>query len=113
MITLSRTPMWNHKAAVNPLDVTVKSAKSLGRNFAPTWAMVMGHKSGILTNDNYTIQYLEKLDRLYWPPLLEKLQKSEHITFLCYCKDDDFCHTYLLIDYLIEHFPDTFKKLGE
>ena len=30
--------MWNHRAAINPLDVTVKSAKSLGRNFAPTWS---------------------------------------------------------------------------
>ena len=110
MTKLSRTPMWNHRNEVNPLDVTVKSAKSLGRNFAPTWAMVMGHKSGILPNEEYTNQYLAKLNKLYWPPILEELQKSEHITFLCYCKDDDFCHTYLLIDYLIGNFSATFKN---
>ena len=112
MVTLSRLAMWDHKKAVNPLDVTVKSAKSLGRNFAPTWAMVMGHKSGVMPDEVYVTKYIEKLDKLYWPPIVEELEKSEHITFLCYCKDNTFCHTYLLMDYLVEHFGDNFKKLS-
>ena len=103
--------MWNHRSATNPLDVTVKSAKTLGRYFAPTWAMVMGHKSGAMPDDVYVTNYVEKLDKLYWPPIVEELEKSEHITFLCYCKDNTFCHTYLLMDYLVKHFNDNFVKL--
>lgn len=105
--------MWHHTKAVNPLDATVKSSKTLGRKFAPTWTMVMGYKSGVLSEEVYTTQYIEKLDKVYWPTVIEELTKSEHITFLCYCKDDTFCHTYLLIDYLIGHFGDNFKRLEE
>ncbi|MCK5614897.1 hypothetical protein KAR91_74230 [Candidatus Pacearchaeota archaeon] len=112
MTILSRLPMWDHKKAVNPLDVTVKSSKKLGRYFAPTWAMVMGHKSGVMPDEVYVTKYVEKLTKLYWPPILEELGKSEHITFLCYCKGNTFCHTYLLMDYLVKHFGDNFKKLS-
>ena len=112
MVTLSRASMWNSKTVVNPIDVTVKSSKKLGRYFAPTWAMVMGYKSGTLSDTLYTTQYREKLGKLYWPPILEELEKFDHITFLCYCKDGSFCHTHLLIDYLVENFHSIFKQAG-
>lgn len=91
------------------LDTTVKSSTGLGRLFAPTWDMVMGHKQKRVSDAEYTAQYLRILDRVpasAW----DQLAAQPIQTVLCYCSDlAPFCHTHLLIAYAVEHWPDRFS----
>jgi hypothetical protein len=32
------------------------------------------------------------------------------VVLLCYCRDEWFCHTYLLIDYTCQKYPQAFGK---
>jgi len=91
------------------LDITVKSAEGIGKYLAPTWPMVLGHKDGTLSDEDYEWMYRRILDRnpIKVYRALWKYGKDcgGQITFLCYCPDGVFCHTHLLIDYLLEKFP--------
>ena len=112
-IQLSRSPIWKKLPG---LDITVKSGKTLGKSFAPTWSMVLNHKKGEMTDQEYTDLYLEILDKID-EQIYEKLYQygtdNNGINFLCYCRDGIFCHTYLLIDYLIKKFPDKYERKNE
>ena len=95
------------------LDVTVKSAPQWLQPFAPTWAMVRAGKEGTMSEADYTDQYrkiLAVVSPHTWEQLNEAGRKMESITFLCYCKDGEFCHTNLLIDWLIKHFPGQYER---
>lgn len=89
------------------IDTTVKSAQAPWKAFAPTWSMVMGVKEGRLTEEDYTAQYttiLATVPANVW----EALAQPDHATLLCYCRDGWFCHTHLLIEYAVTHWPERF-----
>lgn len=77
------------------LDITVKSGDKV---FAPTWDMVMGHKNGTLTDEQYTEMYRElmlkswKNNRWRWNELLQQ----DRVVLTCFCKHNTFCHRVLL-----------------
>lgn len=109
MITLERAQLGQGKRG---LDITVKSCKPWLRPLAPTWDMVLQGKSGGMAQEKYTEHYLEILSRVE-PDLWTHLQRlgREHggLRFLCYCPDGAFCHTHLLIDFLLEWWPTTYR----
>jgi len=100
----------------NGLDVTRKSGEGLGLVFAPTWDMIRAHKTNTISDGTYTKKYLEILAGIPEDLYAElyrfgalSTQPSGVLTFLCYCRDGKFCHTYLLMNYLIERFPNHFS----
>jgi uncharacterized protein YeaO (DUF488 family) len=103
-----------HRDKPGHVDVTVKSAAEWARPFAPTWDLVMGHKNGLVSDQEYTWRYESLLER---NPLLTRavyqlhqlgLQNGGSVTLCCYCKDGDFCHTAVLARYLAKAYPDQF-----
>ena len=94
------------------LDITRKSAKGLGLQFAPTWDMVMGHKGGSLTDEVYTSLYWVILDTVPQTSFDELYQHglnhSNRLVLQCYCRSGKFCHTILLIKYLCSRYKDKF-----
>lgn len=82
------------------VDTTVKSGMPL---LAPTWDIVMGHKKGRITDEEYTEAYLKML-RDRWDSGLKKLfqdmLKDNEVTLLCYCRAGKFCHRHILADCL-------------
>ena len=93
------------------IDVTVRSSQGWARYFAPTWEMVEKHKKGEMSNEKYIKLYSEILSKVpikVWANLYNSAVNGI-ITILCYCRDEWFCHTYLLIDYAVKHFPSFFR----
>lgn len=80
------------------IDTTVKSGL---RIFAPTWEMVLGHKDGSWSDEQYTAAYRAMMrqswidNREQW---LSILKRQEPIALACYCKPGVFCHRLLLKD---------------
>jgi uncharacterized protein YeaO (DUF488 family) len=94
------------------VDVTVKLARPEAKAFAPTWGMVMDYKNGATTMAQYTVAYQLIVDQVTreqaeW---LHSKSINSTVTLLCYCRDGDFCHTYLLMDMLPKRFPDLFTR---
>jgi hypothetical protein len=88
------------------LDTTVKSANGIGEIFAPTWALVGGHKRWqgytALTDQQYTEIYLDLLRNRYRAneqAFIELIQRPQLI-LLCYCRSGVFCHRHLALDVL-------------
>jgi uncharacterized protein YeaO (DUF488 family) len=85
------------------LDITVKTGD---KTFAPTWDMVMGHKNGTLSSEQYVKMYIDLLRNSYkknrkrWEEILNR----EQVTFVCFCGHGKFCHRLILAD--------VFTKLG-
>lgn len=93
------------------MDITAKSAEGYAKWFAPLWEMVVAHKSGAVDDETYARRYIRILNRV--PHLSHKLEEygeSGEITFVCFCPDGKFCHTHILINYLVDRFPDKFSK---
>jgi uncharacterized protein YeaO (DUF488 family) len=78
-------------------DTTVRSRNPY---VAPTWDMVLGHKSGEITDAEYTFEYLLMMEKsvrdhhAWWMEFIRR----ENIVLACYCKSGRFCHRYLLKD---------------
>lgn len=99
----------NRKTGV---DITVKSSKGFARSFAPTWDMVIGIKNGILTEEQYSSKYNDILNGIsteMWTWLADQ-GKHGKLVVLCYCKDGEFCHTNLLIDYGCKYYSGLFRS---
>lgn len=83
------------------LDITIKSGEL---TFAPTWDMVMGYKSGKLTEEAYTKAYYSMMrasyraNRARWDELLSQ----PRVVLVCYCKAGAFCHRTLLANILVK-----------
>lgn len=90
------------------VDTTVKGKSKL---FAPTWDMVMGHKNGTLSDEDYTKQYRHRMiqswlaNREEWEAFL---RREEPVAIACYCNVGCFCHRLLLKDI----FEELCKKLN-
>jgi uncharacterized protein YeaO (DUF488 family) len=105
MIKISRAQIGKCRER-NKLDITVANASGWAKLFAPTWDMVHNVKEGRITEKQYTAQYREILDALpvkAYRTLYRFGYTLKGITFVCFCRDDQFCHTHLLIDYLVDH----------
>jgi uncharacterized protein YeaO (DUF488 family) len=88
------------------------------KEFAPTWDIVMGHKNGKITDEEYTKKYYE-LMKISWKnnkdKWLEILHRDE-VVLGCYCKSGNFCHRYLLVDIfkkICENLEIPFEYCGE
>ena len=83
------------------LDITVKSGNTA---FAPTWPMVLNHKSGAITDDEYTDQYTKMMRRSYCDQRADwdKVLAMDKTALGCYCRADKFCHRHLLADMLVQ-----------
>jgi len=104
MITLYRAQLG--KPGVTGIDVTVRAC-IMGAS--PTWKYVCGLKNGSITQEEYEHWYRNQLDT-YADEVVAWVcrQHKDVITFLCFCKDGAFCHTYILIDWLVKRRPDLF-----
>lgn len=108
-IILDRAQMGRRFRVPNPIDTTVKSSSKIWKSLAPTWNMVMSHKAHTMSDAKYTEQYAVILDNADWESMLIELQEHEEVTFVCYCHDGVFCHTHLIIDYMMRMFPQLFE----
>jgi uncharacterized protein YeaO (DUF488 family) len=72
--------------------------------------MVMGYKRRAISSPEYTRQYMGILSGVTWEQWawLEQQSVVDKLTLLCYCEDGSFCHTYLLIQYMVERWPDRY-----
>ena len=79
------------------LDITVKSGNKL---FSPTWDLVMGIKNQTITKEDYIYKYKSLMRKSFlenkdeWLNILNR----ESLTLGCYCKQDSFCHRYILLE---------------
>ena len=86
------------------LDTTIKSGAGLGKVLQPSWEIVMGHKRGQISDEEYVEKYLAMLRQRYAAdrqPFLDILA-HEQVTLLCYCRAGKFCHRHLAADVLIK-----------
>ncbi|MFW5847982.1 MAG: DUF488 family protein [bacterium] len=69
--------------------------------FSPTKELELKIKNN---KEEYISRYYELMrnsyinNKKYWDEILN----MEHITLLCYCREDSFCHRYLIKDILIK-----------
>ena len=94
------------------VDVTVKSATGRATVFAPSWELVVRHKADAISDEEYTKQYLQILDHVPeedWVWLHDQAVRGL-VVVLCYCPGRSFCHTHLLIDYAVQHYPHLFAR---
>jgi uncharacterized protein YeaO (DUF488 family) len=92
------------------LDITVRTGDL---DFAPTWDMVMGHKNGTLSDEEYTERYMNIL-RVSFSNVHQKwvdIMEMEEITLVCYCKSGKFCHRKILAE-VFSKFKDV-EYIGE
>lgn len=89
---------------IDVIDCTVKSGDP---RLAPNWRIVMGHKRGTVSDEEYIREYLMMMrmsylaNRDFWDGLL----KRDRLIFACYCKKQArFCHRYILAE--------IFERLG-
>jgi len=70
-------------SGIDRQDITIKSGN---KAFSPTWGMVMGYKNKLITEEQYTIQYLQMLDESLRKNKSEwdKLLSMDEVTFVCY-----------------------------
>jgi len=107
LISLTRTQVDSRPG----LDVSAKSAKGWAAKLAPPWTLVWGYKHGRICEHEFTKRYLEHIDPISVPgslPYTDLLhygrKRNNHINFQCYCSDFKFCHTHVLIDYLVNRY---------
>lgn len=85
------------------LDITVASGIKW---LAPTWNMVKASKKGTLSQPAYKAIYLEMMEENFKnrPDRLQWLKDRKSLVLACYCKPGDFCHRYILAEFLAEKF---------
>lgn len=106
-IKLKRASLYKTK---NGLDVTAKSKDSIGMFFAPPWSLVSSYQNKQINEKEYEQEYKKVLDDLP-PEVIKKLydkHKGQGLTLLCYCHDNSFCHTHLIIKYLTTKYKNIF-----
>lgn len=83
------------------MDTTVKT----GANWlAPTWDIVLGHKKGKITDEEYTKQYLRMLDHSLQthPEQWISLLRRRKVVLVCFCGRECFCHRHVLAMWLVK-----------
>ena len=95
------------------LNVTAASAVGWARDLAPPWSLVRRYKAGDLTDETYTEIYTRQLETLpaeIFDVIYETglAQPRQRLVFQCFCLAGAFCHTHILIDYLVQRYPARF-----
>lgn len=65
---------------------------------APTWDIVNGVKSKQISEKEYTVRYLEILDKLDPQKVVDDL--GDNAIMLCYESPSDFCHRHIVSHWL-------------
>lgn len=84
--------------SIELIDTTVKSGNHI---FAPTWEMVLGHKSKEISDERYTRMYRARMIQSmnqYRDQWIAFVNDDEPKAIACYCQAGKFCHRHLLID---------------
>lgn len=93
------------------LDITVKSATEwMGKFLRPSWQIVMAHKRGDITDDEYTPRYKQMLRDRYaagsnTATIHRWFHTTDRVVLKCYCRDGAFCHRHIAAEVL--------KSIGE
>ncbi len=111
------TSQYHYIDKEGALDITMKcKPHSLGVHFQPnSWDLVKGFKSGKYTAAQYTELYLKKLEyvlKFNSRPFLDLLFQPR-VVLVCFCNPTDFCHRFLLKDFIIKHYGDFVSYEGE
>ena len=114
MVNIERCQKSKSRNAINPVDITRKSADGrIAAKLAPEWDWINGVKSGTMSHKDFMRLYFDKLIDLNesiadW--LEEKTGPEKTVTLVCYCPDDNVqCHTYLAALFFIRRWPDRFQ----
>ena len=98
------------KSGDHPLAVAVSLNSPdfyKGRSFPalfPTWDLIMQHKNGKSTDEQYTEQYKQLLsDRDVTPESIYN-ELPDGAVLLCYEKSGDFCHRRILAEMIEESY---------
>lgn len=84
-------------------DITVKGQDGMGKHFAPTWNMVMDHKNGVITDQQYVDRYipiLHSIPQHVWNWFFN----AEVRTLVCFCPETAFCHRNILANHLVQTY---------
>ncbi len=85
------------RAGITIVDTTVRGKHPL---FAPTWKIVMAHKAGEITDQQYRDEYYPMM-RQSWIDHREAweqfLRQEDWIAIMCYCPAGHFCHRLELV----------------
>lgn len=86
------------------IDITSRSKDRLGNFFSPPWSLVDSFKKGLIGEKEYTDHYTHLMRVLYqrYKYPFDEILKKERVTFVCYCKKDNFCHRYILADIFVK-----------
>ena len=105
---------WPDSLMVLSVNTTWLSGWGAGKAFAPSRDMVRAYQRGLVTEFEFAQRYYAKLDLLSrenWEELYHEAVKPRMLTVLCYCRDGQFCHTHLMIEYMVEYYPDMFQDM--
>lgn len=82
------------------LDISYKSNSI----FSITKNIELDFKNNIITKNEYTNKYYELMRKSYidYKYLWLKLLNMEHITLVCYCSENEYCHRYILSEILVK-----------
>ena len=113
MVNIDRCQKSRSRRAVNPVDISRKSADGrIAAQLAPEWAWINRVKSGTMSYIDFMRLYFERLinlDESIADWLEEKACPEKTITFVCYCPDDNVeCHTYLAALFFARRWPERF-----
>lgn len=94
-------------------DITIMSAKGNARYLSPSWEIVMAHKQGKMSDDEYTVAYTNMVReryKTYKQPFLDLL-KTDELILLCYCstyyvdpknRTKKFCHRNIAAEIMLK-----------
>jgi hypothetical protein len=77
---------------------------------SPSWTKLVGpYKSGTISAFDYYCTYMDHLEKNMEKVLDWALELNHDTTFLCFCHNGQFCHTHILIKFLVEIAPESFE----
>jgi uncharacterized protein YeaO (DUF488 family) len=124
MITINRCHI-RQISKFDAIDITWKSGSGVNA-FTPNkeWTLMHQNYDAIaagrpprwssyreIDDAEYIRLYVSRLDKAThkdWESLLNKSINNK-LTFACYCAEGKFCHTHILIEYMLNKFPGEFK----
>lgn len=92
------------------LDVTVKGQHEFGKLFAPSWDMVMAVKNHGTKAHEYYIREFDKILSNVPTGAWEAILDTDVVTFVCFCRQQDFCHRNLIVEYIIKTWPNVYYR---
>ena len=84
------TPRWCGKYIFN-----------IDKSLAPNSELLRGYKDGKISKEEYTKVFTEEVLFKLTKEKIDELYKKD-VVLLCACKKEDFCHRFLIRDYVKE-----------